>query len=731
MSLTELTGDFAGTNYSKPSDNGVWLVGRLASGDVVTGESAERLVPGAAYRFVGKWESSRYGKQFKFEHVAEAEPISRQAIVSFLTRYCGKVGMTLNRAHRCFEEHGSDCIRMLREHPEGVRAISSVDEENRVKITSILATEKRFMQVKIELALLLEGKGFSKNTIDECVKKWGIRASGIVKGDPFKMMTGKIKGAGFKRCDNLYLSLGHPADGMKRQVLCAWDFINRSNGDTWVQQAEVSQAVRSAVASADVNPKQAIKIGVRARMLAAKDVDGIRWLSTGRRADAERSLAETAKTLWSRPGNWPTKMNPGGMSDHQKAAMEKCLDSGFGLLIGGPGVGKTFCVAHLIKACQSSGAGAIAIAAPTGKAAVRASEMMQQNGVKAFASSIHSLLRGKMTDDGWTFFYDRSNPLPYRIVIIDEFSMVDVELAAALFEAIDPQRTSILCVGDQHQLSPVGHGAPLRDLLSFNRCVGELEEIRRNSGLIVHACRAIRDGNPIPSAEKLDDVNNLMFVHSWNSSGTIKAIKDLFQSLKAAGKRDIFDDVQVLVPLNTQGPLARETIAKILQNELNPIRKEDEDAVGVFRKGDKIICLSNDEYPNKSKETDYVANGEMGRVASAEKGEIIAEFPLFSAPTREIVFREKGPLGKSFALGYAITAHKSQGSQWPVIVVIADPAAGRVASRAWHYTSVSRASERCLIIGDKNVVEAQARKVDVERRKTFLVELINESKGTK
>jgi exodeoxyribonuclease V alpha subunit len=449
-------------------------------------------------------------------------------------------------------------------------------------------------------------------------------------------------------------------------------------------------------------------------------------VSTGGRASAEDRLARRIAEFWGNgqdPG-WPICADAmDDLSEHQKDGVFNATKSRLGFLVGTPGTGKTYCVAQIIKACHLMNLGPIAIAALTGKAAVRCSEMMQANGVKSFATSIHSLLKGKRDGDGWKFMYNRKYTLPYRVVVVDEFSMVDTEIAAALFDACDPGFTRIICVGDPNQLSPVGHGAPLRDLLSLKSYVGNLDQIWRNAGMIVHACRAVRDAQSIPSAEKLNDTDNLSILHSYTSSSSVAKMRALIAKIRKDGIRNPFDDVQVLVPLNSQGPLARELLAKMIQEELNPQR--DGKSIGIYRRGDKIICLTNDYYPTADPEVeDYIANGEMGTVTSVMNGEIKADFPQFNAPVRSIIFREKGEQGRSFALGYAITVHKSQGSQWPVVIIIADPNGARVATREWWYTGISRASQRCIIIGDKNVVEAQARKVSLEQRKTFLAEKV-------
>jgi exodeoxyribonuclease V alpha subunit len=212
------------------------------------------------------------------------------------------------------------------------------------------------------------------------------------------------------------------------------------------------------------------------------------------------------------------------LTPHQRETVSPLLSSRIAILGGSPGTGKTFTAAQIIKSTAAEhGETSIKIAAPTGKAAVRINESMQKHGVYIRARTIHSMLGVQEADGGggWSFVHNRSNPLECQFLVVDESSMIDCDLMASLLAA-RPRGCSILFVGDVGQLPPVGHGAPLRDMIAAGIPYGELTEIQRNAGAIVNACAAIRRGESFEQfvcsdAEKTRE-RNLIWWRAWNTS---------------------------------------------------------------------------------------------------------------------------------------------------------------------------------------------------------------------
>lgn len=434
---------------------------------------------------------------------------------------------------------------------------------------------------------------------------------------------------------------------------------------------------------------------------------------------------------------WPNPADIDGISDHQRDALGRAFAGRVGILTGGPGTGKTRSAAAALKTIiDQHGLGNVAVAAPTGKAAVRITEALAENGVNIQATTIHRMLavsRNGHDGKGWGFSYNASNPLPYRYVFLDEPSMLDTDLAAAVFAACQPG-THVLLTGDPGQLPPVGHGAPLRDLLAAGVPHGELTETWRNAGDIVLACQAIRAGRPWHASEYLDlaDGHNFKHFETRLSTHALRHMEGLLGTVP--GGIDPVWDVQVLCAINDNSDVSRESLNKRLQAMLNPGNAER--AAGKFRLDDKVICLSNTMLPivddtgeivrvGGEEVTDFVANGEIGCIVHLDKKAKRFDVAIDS-PRRTVAVR--GAYVEMFDLAYAITVHKAQGSQAPVIVFMVDEARGArfVGCRELIYTALSRAQKLAVTIGRKATIDQDCRRVALAGRKTFLRELVAE-----
>lgn len=320
----------------------------------------------------------------------------------------------------------------------------------------------------------------------------------------------------------------------------------------------------------------------------------------------------------------------------------------------------------------------------------------------------------------------------------------------------------VLLIGDPYQLPPVGHGAPLRDLITAGVPTGELTEVRRNAGGIVRGCAAIKAGAAVEFAERFDldaiDPANLRFLDCPGED----AVEVLADVLAGMSRFDARWDAQIITGLNDKSDASRVKINERFGKVLNP---DGAEAKGNrFRVGDKIICAKNtelkvvelprrvaawnplaatnaNEYQAPTAVNAYVANGELGRVVAVSERYTVARFggadsPLvrFTAAKRKAepdqaggsAGQEEGAAA-DFDLAWAITVHRSQGSEWPCVIVMADDAAGGVACRNWWYTAISRARTACVVIGSLGTFERQVKRVTVDRRRTFLVELLKEA----
>jgi exodeoxyribonuclease V alpha subunit len=723
------------------------------------------LKPGVEYRWLGSYtnythpRTRKTEKQFLAKSFTRATPHGREGIVRYLVDapWVGNVF-----ARKLWDKFGSDAVRMLRESPLEVAAAVGLIPARAEEAAAWLEKEKRIEDCKIGLADLLAGRGFPKGTIRLAIKNWGNAAADHIRKNPYRLML--FRGCGFAKTDKLYLELKHNPAALKRQALCAWYALDSDQeGHTWQTEGYFCQKLRDRISGANCNPKAAFAIGRRAPLgsplLAGRRDENSRvWFAEGKRARNEMTVAiKVAMMMADTSTLWPD-VSGIDAADHQREQLAAALLARIGVFIGTPGTGKTRTAAQLVALIiKHYGQKMIAVAAPTGKAAVRITEAMNEYGIDLKARTIHSLLgvASHADGDGWGFEHGEHKPLPFQFIIIDESSMKDIDLLASFLRACDAS-THVLFVGDTNQLPPVGHGAPLRDFIAVGVPCGELTEIWRNAGTIVKACQAIRFGKSFQPDEQLipQAGKNLKLLEAAGGEASARRIIEAIRNIRDTKKADPIWEVQVIVAVNEKSPLSRKVMNRLLQDELNP---DGESVQGSpFRVGDKIICLKNglmplaDSFYSDDSEDDlfdsdsddkqdkvFVANGELGCVLEVEPKRTIAQF---NNPHRVIVIPrggsdkeesagdgEKGS-GCNFDLGYAISCHKSQGSEWPIVIIALDeyPGARMVCSREWIYTGISRAKLACFLVGRLQTAYSFCKTDKLSKRKTFLVERIKE-----
>lgn len=764
----ELEGRFLGERQRW----GETIIGQVESGGgiVTVKASAEEgeLTEGLTYRWCGRWTTHyKYGRQFLAASFVRVAPHDQRGIIFYLQQAPG-VGPATAKA--LWERFGGDAVRLLREDPAHVARelnLKGFKEPKARTAAAFLQGEAELEGSTIDLMDILAGKGFPRKTLQRALRTWGARAAELIKRNPYLLM--RFPGCGFLKTDAVYLERGGNAARLKRQALCLWHAISRdSEGHTWFSVDQLERAIRERIGSAEPRPVEAARLALRGGLLAVHRNGGtFPWLTEAGRALAEEKVAEKVAFLLSREPAWPS-LEGLDVSPHQLQALEKALRGPVALLLGSPGTGKTYSAARLISRLVGvHGAEGVAVVAPTGKAAVRITEALQAYGLSLRARTIHSYLRVLQAADGlrdtynatktfgvegWTFEHNEGNPVPERYVVVDESSMIDVEIMAALVAAL-PADGHILFVGDVQQLPPVGHGAPLRDLLTAGVPQGELREIRRNSGAIVETCARIRDSEAwdLPSDLDLEAGRNLMLRKADSSAEGADAILRIIRSIRDQGLADPVWEAQTLVAVNEKSPLSRRELNRLLQDELNGANRT---RGARFWAGDKIVCLKNSFLPAAEIQEDieeegegywreredgqvelYVANGELGRVLEDLPTKMVVEF---FAP-RRVVIVPKRPSGdgegdgsvENFDLGYAISCHKSQGSEWPVVIVAIDDYYGAkmVCDRSWIYTAISRAKRVCILVGKEATARGFTRTQKIGWRKTFLVERLAEARA--
>lgn len=733
----------------------------------------DELQQNIEYLYYGRWEEHEtYGKSFSVHTFVRAIPHSRAGVVRYL-QDCNGIGPVT--AQSLWEKFAGDAVRILRESPEiASTAVRGLKLEIAQAAAKRLDTLKAMEDCTLRMTDLLGGEKFPKSTIREAIAAWGNRAPEIISRNPYKLM--RFSGCGWAKTDALYMKLGLPPNSIKRQALAAWHAVAENrDGHTWVPLETAVNGIKAKIAGATIDTDRAIAIACRSKMLHLHtDSDGNVWVSDSRRSNHEKHYSSLVIEHASHPVAWPSVIDT-DLSDHQKDRVTFALSKSVSILGGGPGTGKTHTSARIIgEAVKHFGWGAVGVGAPTNKAALRLTEFLREKQIPVAATSIHRMLGVSSSDDGkggWSFVHDHDNPLPYKFVILDESSMIDASLMASLLDAIKPG-TMVLFVGDTNQLPPVGHGAPLRDLIKFGIPYGELTEVRRNSGSGVLACHDIRQGKSFKTDSELNPMEgkNLKLI-SCPSSRSLDRIVQLITNIRdaefldAKGRKiDAIDDIQVIVAVNKKSKLSRKEVNKRLQLELNPSGKASFN--GKFRVGDKIVCLKNrtfsivpaprsvdisdddydDIYDGFIESDDgpeaFVANGEQGRVAEIDGRRMTVRI---NSPTRYIKVMLGKPVedkgngkesdqadseddtGCDWDLAYAISCHRAQGSQWQVVIVALDDHSGAtgtygICKREWLFTAISRFQFVCLLVGQMQTALVQIRSTALAGRKTFAVE---------
>lgn len=711
------------------------------------------------YRFYGRWteyRNRRSGiteKQFSFQTFVAAQPHNRQGVVAYLRAAGEGNNFGQARAVAMWELYGPEAVRVMRETPEVAAAALAgkslpLPLPAAYKIAAILAEKQQLEACTIELTELLGGRGLPKATARHAISKWGNAAADVIRRDPYKLMTASIPGCGFTRCDQLYLHLRRPAARLKRQALAAWYALHSDgNGHVWFPRGVAEAAIRKMIAGAALRVDKAIELCIRAGLLREIRTDGANgpitpngsylWLATAEHADNERELAERVAAASQETCNWPPVSSIKNIDGEQPEVLAKVLAGPIAILSGDPGTGKTYTTANLISACaQIFGPDEILIGAPTNLAAQRLTEVMAEYGVQMRARTWHSIL-GRPDKPGEKWRNNERNPLRCKLLIGDEESMKSAEMMLDVFRA-RAVGTQFLIVGDINQLPPIDAGAPLRDMIAAGLPSGRLEEIRRNSGGIVESCKAIRKGLPWGSGD------NLEIIEVDDPAVQERVVIQQLEAARESGIDPVWD-TRVIVARNE----TRRGLNTILQAHLN-------NRPGIpgspFRVGDKVISTTNTEYEvveidRDDEEIEVNDKGDRVRCVNGDLGEVLEvgeKFFIVKAlsPTRVVRVPRKplkeaaeeagenGDGGKStgtgcaWELAYAITFHKSQGSEFPWAILVVGKDDCRMGCRELVFTGISRGKQKAKLIGMKWVYDRMCQRVALPQRKTLLKERI-------
>ncbi len=684
--------------------------------------------PGESLRMRGVWKSHpQFGKQFEVRDYTTVLPATIQGIRRYLGSGLIK-GIGPKMAERIVAHFDLDTLRVIEEEPARLIEVPGLGP----KRTRMIGTAWEEQKAIKEVMLFLQGVGVSTSIAVRIYKTYKDASISVVKNEPYKL-AGDVWGIGFKTADKIAQALGIPHDSPQRVKAGLQFTLSEASeeGHCYLPEAElVAKATEilgvEATLAATCLEELSREEGVVMEYLARPDGEGAVtavYLVPFHRAEV--SLANSLLRLLHAPGErlpafktvdwaaalqWLQTTTGSALAPAQEQAVRLALTARVAVLTGGPGCGKSFTVRSIVALAKAKRA-KIVLAAPTGRAAKRLSELA---GVEA--STLHRLLQLRPGGDA---AFDRDTPLDADLVVVDEASMLDVLLANTLVKAVAPG-AHLLFVGDVDQLPSVGAGEVLRDLLGS----GVIPSVRlthifrqaQQSGVVTNAHRI--NAGQMPVTRGLDDF--FLFAQDDTEQVADLVVDIVANRLPKKFGLDPRRDVQVLCPMH-RGPAGAGVLNEKLQEALTPARPgQPERRVGgrVYRAGDKVTQLRN----NYDKE---VFNGSVGVVTGLSLED--QELRVLMDDTEEIAydFLELDELTHA----YAVSIHRSQGSEYPCVVVPLTNSAWLMLRRNLLYTAVTRAKRIVVLVGSTRALARAVRTEGAGQRYAALAERLRHGAG--
>ena len=720
-------------------DNGYTVLNLMVNGSELTCVGIfEYIGEGELLELTGTYvEHSTYGQQFKVESYETKIPEDTIAIERYLGSGAIKgVGAAL--AARIVRRFGEDTMRILDEEPERLAEVKGISERKAREIAQ-QAAEKSEMRSAM---MFLQKYGISVALGVKIYGKYGSRVYSVLKENPYQLAD-DIQGIGFRIADEIAGRIGIHTDSDYRikSGLFYTLSLAASEGHVFLpQNLLLSRASELLGVEPSCMEKHIMDLAMDRKVVIRETEDGQKRIYASQffylELDTARRLSELAVTNQESEENirkrleFIEKKNEIQLEELQRQAVIEAVKNGLLVITGGPGTGKTTTINAIIQYFELEGLD-IYLAAPTGRAAKR---MTEATGYEA--STIHRLLElsGMMEESSAAAHFERNeeNPLEADVIIIDEMSMVDISLMHALLCAVQVG-TRLILVGDVNQLPSVGPGSVLKDIIDSQAfCVVELNKIFRQateSDIVVNAHR-INAGLDVATDNKSKD---FFFLKRYDADVIVASIVYLVQKKLPPYVQAKPLDIQVLTPMR-KGLLGVERLNEVLQKYLNPPdqkKKEKEYGNGLFREGDKVMQIRNDyqleweirgKYGIPVEKGIGVFNGDMG---------IVKEINTF-AETMTVVYEENRYVEYTFKqleeleLAYAVTIHKSQGSEYPAVILPLLGGPRMLLSRNLLYTAVTRARKCVTVVGSEVTFHEMIHNKQEKSRYTSLAERIQE-----
>ncbi len=691
-----LDGELVG--FLHQSTDGAFAIARVRVGmdEQIAVGPVGHVAVGQTVRLSGRWtEHPRFGRRFQVERAVVEDPRTVAGIERYLIS-AAIPGLGDAFARRVVEAFGVETLRVIDEQPERLLEVSGIGQKRLGEIKEHWARDRR----NRELQATLRGYGLSQALANKIIDRYGEKTLSLVQRTPYRLCE-DIVGVGFRTADLIARAAGLDLNDPSRAEAAALFLLGQAEGEghcflplaELVRRAERLEVAPPATQAAvqALHERDAV-----ARYPAADPAAEPIYRKVLDEAEEHVAawLAELARQAPPRRGPVDTGPDEAALSlqlnAQQRGAVETALQSGLTIITGGPGTGKTTIVRVLMRAGGRGGERWL-LAAPTGRAARRLSET-----TGAEARTLHRLLEFNPGDG--SFARSHTNPLEADGVLVDEASMVDLNMMAFLVDAL-PAGCRLVLVGDADQLPSVGPGRVLGELVECGAVpVCTLTEVYRqaaDSGIVRNAWR-IHRGDPPISGEREEGggINDFFVLNRDSDEAAAEAlVRVVTERLPRLGF-DPLRDVQILTPMHA-GLLGTEALNLRLQAVLNPTGDAVTRGGRQMRVGDRVLQVRND-YDNE------IFNGDTGRVVSVNGPRLDVDFD-------GRIIGLSGEQLDDLALAYAISIHKSQGSEYPAVLVLLSRAHRVMLRRNLLYTAITRARRFCCVIGDPWAIRTAAR----------------------
>lgn len=708
--------------------------------DVICTGRFPGLTEGETIEVSGEWvDHPTYGVQLKVLNYEIIEPTDILDMERYLASGAIK-GIGPSTAKKIIKHFGEDTFRIIEEEPERLSEIKGITERKAISIATQMSERHELRNV----VMFMQKYGISNSMAIKLYDEYGSQIKSIILNNPYKLAR-EVNGIGFKRADEIAAKTGVKLDSEFR-IQCGIIHCLKeasTDGHTYLPREEL---IRSAyellgVCESDIE-RQLDELKIERQLIEVKSEDrlniylseyyqiekncAVKLLTLARYSD-RISASELESEIKSIESELDIELH-----DLQREAVIKALSEGLFILTGGPGTGKTTTIKSIISGLERRNLRFV-LAAPTGRAAKRMSETTGYE-----ASTIHRLLSIKHNPEERADAYfemNEDNPLDVDAVIIDEASMVDIFLFNSLLKAISPG-CKLIIVGDSNQLPSVGPGQVLKDMLDSGVCPNvELKYIFRqsNESHIVTYAHMINNGEQIDFTTKYED---FFLLKRDNYEEIRQALLYLICEKLPKHFNTSPMQIQVLTPMK-KGALGVWELNRILQECINPPsdkKVELEYGENIFRVGDKVMQTKNNydmewdimsTYGISAQRGKGVFNGDIGIIDHINKPSRLIRITFDDGREAEYSYETLEEL----ELAYAITIHKSQGSEYPVVIM---PLLGGPRSLLYRnllYTGVTRAKDCVVILGSENTVKEMIRCENENRRYTGLAARIGEVEG--